>query len=157
MCCTVVSTCPCCSLLVWAELDGAGAAIWFSPLNGSWKQKLYDLQSDSRPVAMGINEETTTLYWVDAGLREIGYARWNVSQSPQRLVALEEGQYLSDISLKDGYLYLTDRSSGRIQRLLPVGENPAFEEVFEGPPAPRAVVAHEELLNIIYGKCAVGA
>ena len=127
---------------MWAELNDAGAAILFSPLNGGWKKKLYNLTAGSRPVAMAIDEAaTTTLYWVDVGLKEIGYAIWNVSL-PRRLVALQEGQYFSDISLRDGYLYLTDQSSGRIQRLPLGGENPTFEVVFDRFPTPRAIVAN---------------
>ena len=127
-------------LLVWVEQADAGAAIFYSPVSGGWKQKLYMLPTGSRPVAMAINETTETLYWVDIGLKEISHAQWNASQ-PQRLVALEDSQYFSDITLRNGYLYLTDRSGGHIQRIFPGGVNPAFEEMFEGLPAPRAAVA----------------
>lgn len=110
------------------------------------------LQTGSKPVAMVINETTKTLYWVDIGLKEISHAQWNVSQ-PQRLVALEDSQYFSDITLMDGYLYLTDQSGGRIQRISTGGVNPVFEEVFEGLRAPRAALAVLGGQTDYLGKC----
>lgn len=141
----------CCRLLVWAEQDGDGAAIFCSPFNGGRKQRLYTLPTGSQPVAMAINETTNILYWVDFGLKEIGYVQWNMSQ-PRRLVLLEEDQYLSDVTLRSGYLYLTDRDGGSVQRIFPGGENPAFEVVFDGLRAPKSAVAVWE--DDVFGKCA---
>ena len=69
-----MSECLCCRLLVWVEQDGPGAAIFYNSFNGGIKQRLYTLWTSSWPVGVAINETTSTLYWVDSGLKEISYA-----------------------------------------------------------------------------------
>ena len=145
---------------MWAEQAGDGAAIFYSPFSGGQKQKqkLYTLQSGSKPVAMAINETTNRLYWVDLGLMKINYVEWNVSKewniSESRcLVALSPDQFVNDMTLLDGYLYLTDRDGARIQRIFHGEGTPEFEDVFRGLHAPLAVVAEwEERKHLHSGK-----
>ena len=140
-----------CRLLLWVEQAGDGAAIFNSTFSGGQKQELYRLKNRSKPVAMAINETTDELYWVDLGLMEIGYAVLNGSQT-RRLVALSQNQFVSDMTLLDGYLYLTDRDGAKVQRIFPGGGTPQFEDVFGGLHAPKAVVAQWEERNYHSGK-----
>ena len=154
LCCAVSEPHLRCRLLVWVEQAGDGAAIFYSPFSGGKKQELHTLQSGSKPVAMAINETTNILYWVDLGLMEISYAEWNMSiLEPIPLVALSPDQFVNDMTLLDGYLYLTDRDGARIQRIFHGEGTPEFEDVFRGLHAPMSVVAEwEERKHLHSGK-----